>query len=351
MRSARRAIHWAPWSWPMYRQALATGSVCRIAKSAVISSNPIAISTVCPATLVRAEQRLTQLAHVPPMICSPSTLRQADVVHADETGWRINSVNAWLWVFSNQDTTIYAIRSGLGARGHGVPEEILGPDFDGRLIVDGLATYTVLDYKKGQCNAHLIRRAKKEHEKASSREKTHLDLLIALIQDAIALAERRTKVSNANYQRQAWAMEERLVDWLSRLPSNPSDDLSRLADHVQKHLTEWFAFLFDPNVPPTNNQAERMIRLGCHHTQSRRPQQESPGLSGTQCVVEHHDHLQATRPKVPRPRTQTLARPRTTSHSHSAKARTDNFVIRITPLVPRIDIRDYSSNTEREAIL
>ncbi len=214
---------------------------------------------VCPATLVRAEQRLTQLAR-PTYDLLIDALRQADVVHADETGWRINSVNAWLWVFSNQDTTIYAIRSGLGARGHGVPEEILGPDFDGRLIVDGLATYTVLDYKKGQCNAHLIRRAKKEHEKASSREKTHLDLLIALIQDAIALAERRTKVSNANYQRQAWAMEERLVDWLSHLPSEPSDDLCRLADHVEKHLTEWFAFLFDPNVPPTNNHAERMIR-------------------------------------------------------------------------------------------
>ncbi len=80
-------------------------------------------------------------------------------MHADETGWRINSVNAWLWVFSNQDTTIYAIRSGLGARGHGVPEEILGPDFDGRLIVDGFGPPTPCStYKKGQCNAHLIRR-------------------------------------------------------------------------------------------------------------------------------------------------------------------------------------------------
>jgi hypothetical protein len=48
-----------------------------------------------------------------------------------------------LWVFSNQQVTVYAIRTGSGARGHGVPEEILGPDFDGYLIVDGLASYTV----------------------------------------------------------------------------------------------------------------------------------------------------------------------------------------------------------------
>ena len=42
--------------------------------------------------------------------------RRAVVVHADETGWRIGTLNAWLWVFTNQDTTVYLIRSGEGAR-------------------------------------------------------------------------------------------------------------------------------------------------------------------------------------------------------------------------------------------
>jgi transposase len=215
--------------------------------------------SVSPGTLVRAEQRLTNLAR-PTYDLLIDALRKSDVVHADETGWRINSVNAWLWVFSNQNVTVYAIRSGSGARGHGVPEEILGPDFDGYLIVDGLASYNVLDYKKGQCNAHLLRRAKKERETASPREQAHLDRLIKLIQDAIALAERRDTVSAANFQRQAWNMEDRLLEWVHKLPENPSDDLERLANHVAAHIAEWLAFVFNPEVPPTNNHAERMIR-------------------------------------------------------------------------------------------
>jgi transposase len=215
--------------------------------------------SVSPGTLVRAEKRLHKLAK-PTYDLLLDALRKSDVVHVDETGWRINSVNAWLWVFTNQNVTIYAIRSGAGARGHEVPEEILGPDFDGFLIVDGFSCYNVLDYKKGQCNAHLLRRAKKERETASPAEQAHLDLLIKLIQDAIALAERREAVSAANYQRQTGQLEDRLIDWLHTLPENPSADLTRLANHVEKHVTEWLAFLFHPEVSATNNHAERMLR-------------------------------------------------------------------------------------------
>ncbi len=74
--------------------------------------------TIRPAALVRAEQRLTDLLL--------DALRRAEVVHADETDWRIGRLNAWLWVFSNQEATVYAIRQ---IRGHEVPEAILGLDF------------------------------------------------------------------------------------------------------------------------------------------------------------------------------------------------------------------------------
>jgi transposase len=215
--------------------------------------------SVSPGTLVRAEQRLCNLAR-PTYDLLLDALRRSDVVHVDETGWRINSVNAWLWVFSNDDVTIYAIRSGKGARGHAVPEDILGPDFDGVLVVDGFSCYNVLDYKKGQCNAHLLRRAKKERDAASPRERAHLNALIKLIQDAVALAERREAVSAANYQRQTGQIEDRLIDWLHSLPKNPSADLQRFANHVLNHVDEWLTFLFYPQVPPTNNHAERMLR-------------------------------------------------------------------------------------------
>jgi transposase len=217
--------------------------------------------SVCPAALVRAEQRLANLAR-PTYDLLIDALRRSNVVHADETGWRISSVNAWLWVFTNSETTVYAIRTGKGARGHAVPEDILGPNFDGVLVVDGFSCYSVLEYKMSQCNAHLLRRAKKERDTAPSTEQAHLDRLIKLIQDAMALAERRAAVSEANYQRQTGMMEDRLIDWIHNLPENPSDDLRRLVNHVEKHAEEWLVFLFNPDVPATNNKAERELRPG-----------------------------------------------------------------------------------------
>jgi hypothetical protein len=211
---------------------------------------------IAPATFVRAEQRLTELAR-PTYQLLIDAIRRAHVVHADETGWRISAVNAWLWVFSNQDVTVYAIRR---SRGHEVPEEILGPDFDGCLVVDGLLSYTVLDYTKGQCNGHLLRRAKNLHDAVPHHEQKYLERLIRLIQKAIDLARRRDEFSPESYRRRAGNMEDRLIFWLVSLPRKQSPELERLAMHIRKHITDWFRFLYDPAVPPTNNHAERMLR-------------------------------------------------------------------------------------------
>jgi hypothetical protein len=206
--------------------------------------------------LVRAEQRLTELAR-PTYDLLIDALRQADVVHADETGWRIGSLNAWLWVFSNQDVTVYAIRQ---SRGHEVPEAILGPDFDGWLIVDGFAAYTVLEYAKGQCNGHLLRRAKKLRDLVPETEIHFLDELSRLLQEAIDLAQRRSDLTDTGYRRRVAELENRLVAWVFAKPSSCSDDLRRLHKHLCNHITEWFVFLHEPAVPPTNNHAERMLR-------------------------------------------------------------------------------------------
>ena len=43
-------------------------------------------------------------------------------------------------------------------------------------------------------------------------------------------------------------------------PRSAGADLDRLANHVAAHRGEWFTFLHDPEVPPTNNHAEHMLR-------------------------------------------------------------------------------------------
>jgi transposase len=214
---------------------------------------------VAPATFVRAEQRLADLAR-PTYELLLEALRQSHVVHADETGWRIGRLNAWLWVFSSKEATIYVIRAGAGARGHQVPEDILGPDFDGYLVVDGLKSYDVLAVAKGRCNGHLLRRCKDLHEVVSAKEQPSLASLSTLLQEAIDLARRREALTPAGYARRVQEIENRLDDWLDGLPRTISPELDRLDNHIRAHRGEWLVFLHDPAVPPTNNHAEQLLR-------------------------------------------------------------------------------------------
>ena len=216
---------------------------------------------VCPAAFIRAEQRLAELAK-PTYDLLLEALRQSHVVHADETGWRVGRLNAWLWVFSSKQATVYVIRTGVGARGHQVPQEILGADFDGYLVVDGLKTYDVLEVAKGRCNGHLLRRCKKLRDVLPTKEQQHLEAVNTLLKEAIALAAHRDEHEAAAFAERVQEIEDRLDAWLEAnlRQRNISADLDRLDQHIREHRGEWLAFLHDPEVPPTNNHAEQMLR-------------------------------------------------------------------------------------------
>jgi transposase len=216
---------------------------------------------VCPAAFIRAEQRLADLAK-PTYDLLLEALRHSHVVHADETGWRVGRLSAWLWVFSSKQATVYLIRSGKGARGPQVPEEILGSDFDGYLVVDGLKSYDVLEVAKGRCNGHLLRRCKKLCDAVPTKEQQHLRDLSNLLKEAIDLAKQREQHPAAEYAKSVQNIEDRLDDWLEANNHRPtvSADLDRLDRHIRAHRGEWFCFLHDPEVPPTNNHAEQMLR-------------------------------------------------------------------------------------------
>lgn len=212
--------------------------------------------SICPAALARSDQRLAELAR-PTYELLIDALRRCNVVHADETGWRIQRVNAWLWVFSSRTVTIYAIRT---SRGHEVPEEILGTSFDGVLIVDGLAVYDVLDCVKGRCVGHILRRSRELAEHATPTNRLYLEQLIDLFREAIDLAQRRDTMTETGYNRRVSQLENRFDAWLDYHGSRPSPELDRLARHLADHRWQWLLFLYDAEIPATNNHAERMLR-------------------------------------------------------------------------------------------
>ena len=79
-------------------------------------------------------------------------IRASPVVHADETGWRQDGNNGYVWTFSTP-TQRYFLRRG---RGKAVVDEALGEGFAGVLVSDFYAAYHHYDGPKQRCWAHLL---------------------------------------------------------------------------------------------------------------------------------------------------------------------------------------------------
>jgi hypothetical protein len=181
---------------------------------------------------------------------------QSAVLAADETGWRIAGRSAWLWVFATPDLTVYRIDE---SRGHEVVEEVLGEDFRGTLVSDGLPTYDVLTNVTRQlCLAHLLKRCSRLEEQKTRGAVRFPRAIARLLRQAMDLRERRTAMSPHGFTVALGRLEkalDRLLFWKLIDPDNEC-----LGAHLDKHRQHLFTFLLDNHVEPTNNLAERQLR-------------------------------------------------------------------------------------------
>lgn len=182
-------------------------------------------------------------------------LRSSAVVHADETGWRIGGWPAWLWVFTNRDLTLYAIRR---SRGQDVVRETLGEDFGGVLVTDFLATYDPLPYRKGKCAGHLIRELSDLLKFKKGACTVFLRKLLRLFRRALVVKARKEHLSPPAHRGQVTIVEKRLNGLL--LGNYTDRDNKRLAERLRKQRHHVFTFLYHDDVDATNNHAERQIR-------------------------------------------------------------------------------------------
>jgi len=84
-------------------------------------------------------------------------MRASKVIHADETGWRIDGQNAWTWVFTQPLLTLFVTDKSRGGK---VIRDILGEAFGGKVVCDFYGAYDGLDCQKQRCLTHLLREIK-----------------------------------------------------------------------------------------------------------------------------------------------------------------------------------------------
>jgi transposase len=79
-------------------------------------------------------------------------VRRAEVVHADETSWRLRGAQQWLWLAASALYACYRIDPSRSQR---AAKDLLGEDFGGFVICDRYAGYHFLDVLQQQlCWSH-----------------------------------------------------------------------------------------------------------------------------------------------------------------------------------------------------
>lgn len=209
--------------------------------------------------LCQADQRLAARAR-PVYAELLEFIRQSARVHVDETGWRIGTLSAWLWVFTNEHLTVYTIDP---HRSHDVVVRILGAEFSGVLVSDCFTAYdhrALDDWLKQKCIGHLLKDLRTMDESKSGQAVCFARDVGAVLRTALVLAERKGTLSPREYARQAAALETRLdtlIDPRRRL-SDP--DNARFSKRLRKHREHLLRFLYVDGLDATNNQAERQLR-------------------------------------------------------------------------------------------
>jgi len=207
----------------------------------------------------QADRRLGQTAK-PVYQALIEALRRCVAVHADETGWRIGVLSAWLWVFTSQHITVYTIQTG---RGHEVVVNILGREFKGILVSDCFLAYDHQELEKWlkqKCLSHLLNDLKEMHEAKTRGAVRFAQDVTALLKDALALKAEKPTLDDAGFSQRAADLEARLDALIDPKRRLTDPDNARFARRLRKQRPHILRFLYVDGLDATNNRAERQLR-------------------------------------------------------------------------------------------
>ena len=213
----------------------------------------------CAEHLVPVEERLKE------------ALRQAEVLHQDETGLYVAGKRHWMHVSATEQLTHYQVHA---KRGKEALDEIgILADFHGTSVHDGWQSYWQYACDHALCNVHHLRELTFLSEE---QQQVWADQMITLLLDikaAVEQARAQGRTSLHPLEVQDWkARYEALLDeGYQANPPDPPPVLKKgrrkqsaarnLLDRLSKHQEAVLLFLDNFAVPFDNSLAERDIRM------------------------------------------------------------------------------------------
>ena len=173
-------------------------------------------------------------------------IKEALVKNIDETSWRTNGKNRWLWLFINREIALFLVRE---KRSSEVPKEFLGDQKGKTTVNDRLEAYSQLAKDSGSvqqiCWTHLLRNSKDlaEHYK----EAKYIHKRMKFIYKKAKEGEKK----------------ENLLKWIDLIGAKvyTSYEVFKFVKAIcRKHREDLFRFVDHPEIDSTNNRAERGLR-------------------------------------------------------------------------------------------
>jgi transposase len=191
---------------------------------------------------------------------------QAKVKHMDETGFRIGGRTQWLHVFSTSLLTFYRVSARRGGPPHAV---------SGIVVHDHWKPYyTMTGVLHALCNAHHLRELKALIEIDKEGWARKMQALLRRACHATNLARQRGRPLEASFvariQRRYDAIVTEGLVFHRAQPALPRTQRRgrrrrrighNLLVRLKERKEDVLRFLSDPDVPFTNNQAERDVRM------------------------------------------------------------------------------------------
>lgn len=187
-------------------------------------------------------------------------LPQEKVIGIDETGHKNNGKKHWTWCFQ---TPLYSLFHIDQSRGSKVLFDMLGYDFAGLINCDFFGAYRkffrMTDAVIQFCLAHLIREIKFMTKLTCQTLGKWAKDLLKQLKKLFKARHNADKYTPTGLIKKMERIKARFLDKVRRPPEN------KLAKNISRRfcgeeMENYFRFITDPDIEPTNNGTEREIR-------------------------------------------------------------------------------------------
>ena len=190
-------------------------------------------------------------------------IQMSPVMHIDCTNARVNGKSAYVFVNATPDGRVYY--SASARKGHAGVKGTPAETYQGILVHDHETTFYKYGSDHQECLAHILRYLKDSME--NEKTLTWSTKMHSFIQEIIHYRNSQEPgmvIDEAVIKK----IEERYTDILKiakdeyeyEPPTKYYMDGYNLYKRMEKYMSNHLLFLYNPNVPTTNNEAERLLR-------------------------------------------------------------------------------------------